>query len=896
MKQIISVLFLFLLLCQVSAGETEIIFNHSQEMQKDSIYPILTSSSGVGFLTDTTIPPSSELQEPLLISSATDTDKSTHSLDSVIHVGPDKEYHTISDGITHASDGDIILIDSGTYPEGVTIDKLVHLLAADPSFPPVIDGQGTDDPVTIQKSGVILQDLAIVNGNRSSTRYQSHYGITLNENVNNIHLMGVTISDCQGGIGSSDSTTSNLLISDSVIVDIDETGIDFLNISDSVITGSEIRNCSPAMLADELSDSIITNNIIANNHKEGGLSLLFVSGSDISYNQFDANEVYADDIDDSMKAALYIDSLTNSSVCYNSIIDTKGFGLSLKNNSGTLQNNFLSGNTHGIWLSVMGADIPETSITNNTVDTKPILYYANRNGLLLDGTQFKVQPASILIDKSKDITISDISFHSSDGFGLFVTDSQNVTIHDCEISGYVDQGILLAETEEGDVYTNQISDNGHIGIGLLNVSHIKINNNYAIDNINAIAAIADLTSSDITSNTISGGFIGINLDEVATNPEEPYRIEFNTINDAQIGIVAQVSKYGIIEGNQITNTSESRSCGISVMGSSHMKISDNTITGTKDGLQVDAYGGAGKAQPAMENIIERNKFESLNKPLLIDPASEYVYNNTFMLNDFITTQNLGSEVYGMSSDSNNWFSTPEQVVYRYHDETFYGYLGNYWSEYLGTDTNGNGVGEENYQVAGNNTDSYPLINETSFYIPVDRPDYFLVLESGWNYVAVPKTLCEGKNTGEIFSDLNTGGRSIVTYNPISEQWDVITKNTPIEPLFGYWIYVTESSSLGLYFRDDPIYPPPKKDVYKGWNAIGFSGLVATSARDTLLSVQDIWATAIGFNANLQRYNISIINGGDGIHSDTQLLYPGTAYWIWMNQNGTLSSIFESSYP
>jgi len=49
--------------------------------------------------------------------------------------------------------------------------------------------------------------------------------------------------------------------------------------------------------------------------------------------------------------------------------------------------------------------------------------------------------------------------------------------------------------------------------------------------------------------------------------------------------------------------------------------------------------------------------------------------------------------------------------------------GNYWSDYNGTDTNYDGIGETPYEVDANNTDRYPLVRPYTpkgpFYIRAD---------------------------------------------------------------------------------------------------------------------------------------------------------------------------------
>ncbi|MBN1166228.1 MAG: right-handed parallel beta-helix repeat-containing protein [Methanospirillaceae archaeon] len=894
MKLIVGMVIITLFVVSSSAGEMDPLYNaglFSSRDDSDSALAVVPNGEDGASIHSPSIPGD---QVSLVAASHFGPDSSSPVPGSVIHVGPLQQYQTIYSGIVQASDGDTILIDSSIYPEHVCINKSVHLMASNHYNPPVIDGCRTGYPVTIQKSGVTLQDISVINSVYDEGR-DSGYGIFLEENVCNTSLLGVTVANCQRGIGSRDDIANRLQISDSCIYDIAETGIDFYTLQDSFITGSEMRNCSPSIIADVVSNTIISNNIFSGNHLKGPLSFLFVSGSDISYNLFSDNEVDEGIIDDPLSAALMLNSLTNTTILSNYIKNTKGFALYCDISSGKVQNNVLVNNTYGTWFAVSGDDISESHIYNNTVDNKPLLYFAGRDGFLLDGDALAVQPASVIVSHSQDCIISNLKMNSPDGFGLLVRDGDNITVANNEISGYMDQGILFFETTNGLIHKNNLSLNAFAGIGLLECSDIVVEDNTFSGNNIAIATTATLCGASIRRNEISEGYSGIIFDQTKGCSSKPNRIDMNHISDVDIGIAMVNTIHAILENNQVINTGPMQSCGISIMGSSQIEALGNTINGTEGGIQLDAYGGTDSFCPSFDNCLAHNAVKSLSQALILDPNSEYVYNNSIFLNDFITLQETGNHLFSAANESANWFLTPKPVVYRYRDTTWCGYLGNYWSGYFGPDSNGDGVGQEDYEVNSVNYDAYPLVNQTSFYTLLEKPDYFLNLYEGWNCAAVPRILCEGKNTGSIFSHLDTEGRSILTFNAIAGKWDVIGSDTPILPLYGYWIYVGQDSTVGLYFKDNPISVPPQRSVYQGWNSIGVTGSVAVSARDLLISVRDIWTTAIGFDASRQRYNTSIINGGDGIHSDTRLMYPGTGYWIWMSDNGTISSISESGH-
>jgi len=120
----------------------------------------------------------------------------------------------------------------------------------------------------------------------------------------------------------------------------------------------------------------------------------------------------------------------------------------------------------------------------------------------------------------------------------------------------------------------------------------------------------------------------------------------------------------------------------------------------------------------------------------------------------------------------------------------------------------------------------------------------------------------------------------------------MTANTIVSPLEGIWIYSTSTKELRPLFDPDPRQVPPTKQLSAGWNAIGFSDFTAASANSALTSVEDKWATLIGYDAVAQAYEVSIINNAPASdnHSEIRLMYPWKGYWLYMTSAGELASI------
>ena len=78
-------------------------------------------------------------------------------------------------------------------------------------------------------------------------------------------------------------------------------------------------------------------------------------------------------------------------------------------------------------------------------------------------------------------------------------------------------------------------------------------------------------------------------------------------------------------------------------------------------------------------------------------------NNEAYLNNFINT---GEGIY--YEDSTNVWHSPEKIAYTYNGNTYTNYLGNYWSDYTGSDADGDGIGETPYPI-NSDADNYPLM-------------------------------------------------------------------------------------------------------------------------------------------------------------------------------------------
>lgn len=147
------------------------------------------------------------------------------------------------------------------------------------------------------------------------------------------------------------------------------------------------------------------------------------------------------------------------------------------------------------------------------------------------------------------------------------------------------------------------------------------------------------------------------------------------------------------------NNLENGERGISLIDASCNLVFSNTIKGKSDSGAI--YLALAYNNDIYDNQIENNALGvCIGTPTYLNAAGNSFYRNNFV--------NNSKNVLFYGTPSNFWNNSEE---------------GNYWSDYAGNDTTGDGIGDTPYTINVNNVDHHPLMQP--ILIP-DAPDFKLV--------------------------------------------------------------------------------------------------------------------------------------------------------------------------
>ena len=192
---------------------------------------------------------------------------------------------------------------------------------------------------------------------------------------------------------------------------------------------------------------------------------------------------------------------------------------------------------------------------------------------------------------------------------------------------------------------------------------------------------------------------------------------YNTVAENSIVggsiVVGVTGSSNVVYGNTVTVGH-----GITLLGNGN-RVFNNTVENCSEGVGV--FGSEGS-----NNILYANRATNNYKGLYVAAEGS---NNIFYAN-YVANNTIGASIgYDFPVGNNNTFyqnnfidNFVQAIVTKATGIWDNGKEGNYWSDYNGTDNNGDEIGDTRYIINGGNVDNYPLMVPFDIFNEIIEPE------------------------------------------------------------------------------------------------------------------------------------------------------------------------------
>ena len=309
--------------------------------------------------------------------------------------------------------------------------------------------------------------------------------------------------------------------------------------------------------------------------------------------------------------------------------------------------------------------------------------------------------------------------------GILIRFQNNVTIKNVTIKGF-STGIYGYASNS--IITKCTIENCSNAISLQDSSGNTVSNNTLLNNFYGFTVGGDSTNNFFTNNTLNGnewpyGAMDIALHNTLTesnkiNGKSTYCITNQTDLVVSPAAYPDIGYLAIVNSARITvrdlTIFDNPTFTLTLIKTTNSTIANNTITNTWRAL----YLNQSDNNSIVGNFLANNRYG-----IQLVESANVITGNTIQNNKYGISL-VGANSVGTTNERvylNNFINNEEHVSpFTRHPLDFMpappesywdnGKVGNFWSNYNGTDTNGDGIGETEYlaSIYHNITDRYPL--------------------------------------------------------------------------------------------------------------------------------------------------------------------------------------------